>query len=196
MARHEKGSRLRRIQGITWAIPATGAQRRIRALIRLGWTSTDIAQAAGWSHRNAVLRILNGQHGRPCRWVERKTYYAISEVYERMSMELPPMNSYRARSRTIAASKGWPPPLAWDDIDDPNERPDLGGHDTAPDLIAVQRFVDGEEITLSRSERVEAVRLMAKRGIPDTEAGRRLGISDRTVMRIRVANGIASGWAA
>src|SRR3546814_4274182 len=31
-----------------------------------------------------------------------------------------------ATTKRRAARAGWPPPLAWDNIDDPNETPDLG----------------------------------------------------------------------
>jgi len=125
IARYEKATKYRKQAGIVWAIPAAGTQRRIQALMALGWTSTDIAQVCGYRHRNSVLRVLNGQGGRPCRWVERQTFRNIAAAYERLSMTLPEQTGYRKRARTIAQSKGYAPPLAWDDdsIDDPAAKP-------------------------------------------------------------------------
>ena len=122
LARDEKRRRLDKLRGGR-AVPAIGAQRRIRALMRLGWTSTDIAQAAGCHERNYVLRILNGQKGKPTTWLERKTDKAIRDVYERLSMRLPDPAPHRARTRALAERRGYPPPLAWDDIDNPDEEP-------------------------------------------------------------------------
>jgi hypothetical protein len=50
-------------------------------------------------------------------------------VYERLSMTLPPETTTAekcdaTRSRGIARRNGWLPPLAWNNIDDPSERPD------------------------------------------------------------------------
>lgn len=122
MARYEKAGRLARLNGGR-AVPAIGTQRRIQALMRLGWTSTDIATEAGWQHRNGVLRILNGQKGRPTRWVERKTADTIAAIYARLSMQTPEMTPTRARTRARAERLGYAPPLAWDDIDNPDEQP-------------------------------------------------------------------------
>lgn len=144
-SRYEKESRLIRIQGGRRSVPAIGAQRRIQGLMRLGWSSTDIAKAAGWSNRNYVLRVINGQKGKPTTWLEARTDNTIREVFERMAMKLPEMTPIRARTRSLAAKKGYLPPLAWDDIDNPNERPvgvtnDHRAKDTI-DPIVVERFL-------------------------------------------------------
>lgn len=116
-ARYEKQSRWIRHNGGRRSVPVIGAQRRIQALMALGWTSEDIRQAAGWRHRNYVLRILEGQKGKPCRWLERHTHDTICAVFDQLCMVLPPDSPYRRRSATIARNKGYLPPLAWDDID-------------------------------------------------------------------------------
>ena len=126
ISRYQKQIRLNQRRGTRLSVPAVGAQRRIQALMTLGWTSEDIATEAGYTHRNQVLRILNGQKGKPCTWLERKTHETIAELFERMAMQVPPMDRYRRRARTMAERRGWLPPLAWDDIDDPAEQPRLG----------------------------------------------------------------------
>lgn len=181
-ARYEKRGKIRRARGETWAIPALGAQRRIRALIRLGWTSTDIAAAAGWNDRNYVLRILHGQSGRPCQWVERKTHAAIADVYERLSMVIPPHAPHRARSRSMAEKKGWPPPLAWENIDDPDEQPTRWEYrarhakDATPDNhvdpVVVMRLLEGDRVPATKAEKEAAMEQWVADGGSQAELAR------------------------
>jgi len=123
IAAYEKRGRTNRHRGVTRAVPAIGAQRRIQALMALGWTSADIAAAAGWRDRNRVLCILNGQKGKPTTWVQRGTHDTICDVFRRLAMRIPEHAPHRARTRTMARRKGYAPPLAWDNIDNPREKP-------------------------------------------------------------------------
>lgn len=153
IAAYEKRGRWHRHNNIPRAVPAIGSQRRIQALMALGWTSEDIALAGRWHHRNAVLRILNGQKGKPCNWVERSTHQRVHDVFEKLCMTIPEMNGYRKRCRTIALNKGYVVPLAWDDIDN-DTAPNLGEH-TRRDLLA-----DFDELVgLGESEHQAARRL-------------------------------------
>lgn len=156
IARYEKATKYRRHAGITWAIPALGVQRRIQALMRLGWTSTDIAYECGLNNRNGVLRVLHGQKGKPCVWVERKTYRRFAEVYERLSMTVPEHSAVRARTRSIAERRGYMPPLAWDDIDLDLE-PNLAGESTAIDDVKVQRVLNGLAQDCNLDERIQVI---------------------------------------
>lgn len=124
MARYEKASRLARLRGGR-SVSALGAQRRLQALMRLGWSSNAIAVAADLPHRNHVWRIVNGQNGKPTTWLQLSTDRWVRDVYDRLSMEIP-SGPYANRTRLFAERNGWPPPLAWVDIDDPNERPVIG----------------------------------------------------------------------
>ncbi|MEU6628352.1 hypothetical protein ABZ905_08670 [Streptomyces parvus] len=56
------------------------------------------------------------------------------------------------------------------------------------DLVAVERAASlrGDCPELQPAEVLEAVRVMAGRGMSDVAIGRRLGLSDKTVMRRRV----------
>lgn len=96
-------------------IDSTGSARRIRALMALGWRYSDIDAAAGydgprptWSHN-----IVNQAR------VHVDTAAKVDAVYRQLGMTLGPS----VRVRNVAAKRGWAPPLAWDNIDDPNERP-------------------------------------------------------------------------
>lgn len=156
-----KLGRLRKAEGRPRAVPVLGPQRRVMALMALGWTTQDIANAAGMSHRAKVSQILHGQKGRPARWITRTTEAKITAAYELLSMRIPPHTRARARTRTIATRRGYHPPLAWDDIDDPNEQPAA----TTPvdeDLVdeaVVLRILAGEwRLTATHAERVEVCR--------------------------------------
>jgi hypothetical protein len=46
----------------------------------------------------------------------------VRDIYDQLSMQIPE-GRYVARTRNHAERMGWPPPLAWDDIDDPDECP-------------------------------------------------------------------------
>lgn len=188
-ARYEKRGKVRRSRGETWAIPSLGAQRRIQALMRLGWTSADIAAAAGWNHRNRVSQVLNGQAGKPCRWVERKTHLAISEAYERLSMRLPTPAPHRARTATIAARKGWPPPLGWDDIDTdlaPTSAPAAGPWEEHYDEAMVLRVINRgtRPRKLTTTEAAEVVRRLIARGLSTREIADLYGLKVERYYRV------------
>lgn len=152
LARDEKARRLDKLRGGR-AVPAIGAQRRLRALMALGWSSNAIATHAGLPDRNHVLRVLNGQKGKPTTWVERKTHEWVCRVYDDLSMTVP-TTPYAARTRAYATARGWSPPLAWDHIDDATEQPKgcpqglvedaLPIRATDPDPVVVNRILAGE----------------------------------------------------
>lgn len=104
------------LYGTRRRIDATGTQRRIRALMALGWTSRHIADLCGWTSAEAVTEINKDR-----RFVYLATAEKIADAYERLCMTPGPSPQTKAR----AARKGWPPPLAWDDdrIDDPTYHP-------------------------------------------------------------------------
>lgn len=115
-ARYEKRRRFNNHRGTPLAVPALGAQRRIQALACLGWTTGDVAQAAGWTNQR-VRQILDGQKGRPCIWLRRDTDQTIRAIYADLATRAPEDNQYRRRARAHAKRLGWAPPQAWRDID-------------------------------------------------------------------------------
>lgn len=94
------------------AIDATGTRRRLQALQRLGHRSQDIAAHMGTPGLK-FNRIYAAQ------FLQARTVEKVRQVYERLSGT--PGVSDVTRRRAIA--KGWLPPLAYNNIDDPNERP-------------------------------------------------------------------------
>lgn len=189
-ARYEKEGRLARLSGGR-AVPALGAQRRMQALMRLGWSSDRIAAAAGLPHRNHVLRIINGQKGKPTSWITRRTNEWVSDVYDQLSMKIP-TGPLVGRTRAHAERLGYLPPLMWDNIDDPDERPHKGTdhrRKTDVDHGNVQRAMAGDKIRLTKAERFEVVRRMRAQGWSLVRIEKHVGLTkaERYVERESVA---------
>lgn len=137
-----------------------GAGRRCRALHAIGWTWVAIAAEAGVT----VKRIEETAYSK---WevMEARHDAAIRAAYDRLCMTTPSSESLHVRgaitsARKRAARYEWPPPLAWDDIDNPNEQPDLlGDADTdAYDEVVVLRWLDGDRLPTTPAERAEIAR--------------------------------------
>lgn len=93
-------------------VDALGTVRRIQALTAIGWTLTDTGRALGWTSSNLGLLLRQDK-------VLRRTADAVAGLYERRSGTTGPSG----RARRMAAARGWVPPLAWTNIDDPREKP-------------------------------------------------------------------------
>jgi len=137
--------------------PSLGTIRRIQALQAIGWSVPEIAKRAGIHHQH----IYNlHRHAT----VYTSTAAAISEVYEQMAMTLPPESTTgerisATRARNHARRKGWLPPLAWTNIDDPDEHPDLTATDDLPDPVVVERILGGDfALRATKAERWEVIR--------------------------------------
>jgi transcriptional regulator with XRE-family HTH domain len=102
-------------------IDATGARRRIHALMCLGWTQVEQAERIGWTPKN-YTRLHHST------LVRAVTARAIRAMYDDLSMTVAPDSPGATYARGLAKRRGYAPPLAWDDdtIDDPNAKPDLG----------------------------------------------------------------------
>ena len=102
-------------QGV-W-VPAHGARRRLQALAALGWSTRVIAEKIG-SHYRPLLKISSGERES----VRLDNHQRIARVFRELSAVVPSGHSANI-TRGWAAKNGYAPPLAWDDIDDPRERP-------------------------------------------------------------------------
>jgi len=98
-------------------MPREGAARKIRALAAAGHELRSIAAELGMKPQ-ALANIIHDYKPSAGR-VTRKTWDKVDDLYQRLHMTPGPSS----RTKAIAAKRGWPPPLAWDDIDDPNETP-------------------------------------------------------------------------
>lgn len=169
-------------------VPAYASQRRLRALAALGWRLEDIDAHMEGQRAKAI----NGNT-----WVYGKVHRRIAAVYEELSGSLGPSD----RTRRQALARGFAPPLAWDDIDDPGERPDVTAVDETPvewspkfgpcshvdgvDQVAVERALDGQAVNLSPLERHRVVVEGTDKGLSSAELAAILHTTSRTITRHR-----------
>jgi hypothetical protein len=120
--------------------------QRVRGLIALGYSKTWIAGQLG------IGRALQlGEYVVTARNAEK-----VRVLVDRYGATPGP--SLRARS--YAAGRGWTPDLIWQA--DADADPSLDG--PVLDEVAIERACDGEQVHLTRAERLEAVRRLATRG--------------------------------
>lgn len=103
------------------AVCGVGTARRLQALINRGWTQHRLAAALSVNPSN-FAGLLDGSQVRQHSRVE------VSELFEQL-WDVPPPRSTEAertsadRAQLLAARRGWAPPMAWVDIDDPAAKP-------------------------------------------------------------------------
>lgn len=138
--------------------PGVGAQRRIRALVAMGFPFSALAQRLGVSQ--AVLESL------PEKGLIRVALWeSIDRLYDELSMTSEAPNpAVRDWARDV---QGWAPPLAWDDdeIDDYRARPHRPRGLKSLDPVAVERRLNGERsinLTLADQEAIVKVALSQK----------------------------------
>lgn len=154
---HETQRRRDADKGIRYTVPAIGTQRRFRALMRLGWTSQHIGDRIGWTADHVQIILIQRKQ------VNRRTAEKVAAAYDEMCMTLGPSKITRSR----AERNGWPPPLAWDDIDDPAEQPvtvSAPRSHTDVDEAVVERVLAGEKLPATRAEKDEIVRRWRAQG--------------------------------
>lgn len=141
-------------------VDGTGTRRRLQALVAVGWPQIELARRSGLDKLtiNDQVHVSPTAYGSTARTV-RDLYDALWNVnpltcgiWERWVNE----------ARTLAVTKGWAPPGAWDDdyIDSPAAQPDTGEE--------VARYVAITE---------DATWLMETQGYTPAQAAFRLGIT-------------------
>lgn len=123
-------------------VPDIGTRRRIQALMTLGHGHADIAEAAG---RGRVASWTANLLHQPGQWVTQTNAEAVRAAYRHLSTRAG-TNGWARRSAT---QRGYPGPLAWDDIDDPYASPDLTEDEPSPscrgiDLEGLEWILDQE----------------------------------------------------
>lgn len=152
-----------------YAVPIYRVQRRVQALIALGYTQPWIAEQIGVTQAR-IWQFIRGRQEH----VTPDTFEKVDDLYRRFSMTLPPTTTKRekyaaSRARETATRNRYRPPLAWDDIDNPDEKPCRGrdlthSHDEV-DPVVVQRFLEGDwGIRTTKAERFEITARWLDRG--------------------------------
>jgi hypothetical protein len=171
-------------------VPLYRVRRRLQALQALGWSLSEIGSRCGWNSRN-LLAIVRDNTWRPREAVSAATFAKIDAAYHELSMALPPFNRSTSNVRNRAARNGWLPPLAWDNIDDPAERPRRGHTRTAKtdiDPVVIERMLAGDRVPMTTAERRAVVNTMRERGYSFLRIEARTGISKPERLVDRVAS--------
>ncbi|CAM2953906.1 hypothetical protein [Skermania piniformis] len=147
-------------------VDATGARRRLRALVAAGWTHTELAHRLGTTVSH-VGRTLHADR------VTARRADDIAKLYAELQMRPGPS----VRARRHAARHDWPLPLEWDEdtIDDPDTEPVRSRHTAAS----------------TRRERIERVAELTAAGLSAKRIADRLGVTQRAVTRYRRAGAVA-----
>uniref|UniRef100_UPI003F49ACFE helix-turn-helix domain-containing protein n=1 Tax=Nocardia suismassiliense TaxID=2077092 RepID=UPI003F49ACFE len=155
-------------------MPPLGAARRIRALIAFGYAPTYLRRRLGVSR--TIMRQLTG---RPLRAATHDDVTAIpADLHCRIArlfaeLQLHPGPSDTARA--LGRQHGWALPLMWDEdrLDDPEAEP------------VDCRRTPGRACRDRTAELREQVGLQSRPGATARQIAARLGVSERTVARIR-----------
>lgn len=161
-------------------ICARGTIRRLQALAFMGWETAEISHRTGVS-RPTLSAIRAGR--RP--GVNITTARRVAQAYELLAMQPGPDRLTALEAR----EQGWAPPLAWDDIDEEDGQLPLEPAAEVLDEVALQRAMAGQSAATG-STRIEAVRRLTEAGESAATIAGLLGVSSRTVQRLRTAHNI------
>ena len=152
---------LRRMGRINPQVSAVGTRRRLQALMAIGWDQHSLAVEVGVTNTRIsnLVRGINPE-------VTSQTAARVALVYDRLSMTARDGTKAARYARTVARRQGWPPPLAWDDIDHDPEPPAPDVPDIDVDEAVVHRVLAGERLPANTAERAEIVRRWLDSGRP------------------------------
>lgn len=167
-------------------VDGTGTARRVQALMFMGWTGEELMRRTGLSEAS-IYRPAAGGH------VTVRVRDTIAVLYDELWDQEPsqatPSEAFTVRRAKLRARRlGYVSPLAWDDIDDPEEKPQRGqryGLRERNDGVVIQSALDGEKPQLSPLETREVVATLHRDRWSDLRIAEWVGVSDRTVARIR-----------
>ncbi|TGB11578.1 helix-turn-helix domain-containing protein [Streptomyces sp. MZ04] len=152
-------------------IDGTGTRRRIQALVWMGWTFTMLGPHLG-IHPRQLTDLARADR------VTAATARKVADGYRTIQTWQPGNHGVPRASQTmarnIAAHECWHGPLDWDDIDDPNCKPDDGNRSEAKASTKPKVYADPQRVA----------RLTAA-GKSAAEIAQQLGCHQRTVVRAR-----------
>lgn len=145
-------------------VSRVGVQRRIEALLYMGWTCEILKRDYGINPSTAY------QQGR---WVSRSTYDKVARAYEELAHRVGPSKNGRTRCR----NRGYLGPMHWDDIDHDPEPATATEIEPVVDEVAIMRRMGGERVALSRAEKVALVAMAQALGWSYRDITERTGIT-------------------
>lgn len=136
-------------------VPSYGTNRRLRALVAIGYTQDYLAQRLGLSPGNATHLFLGpprtprGKRPRITALIARK----VATLYEELQETDGPSDAARRRAQRL----GWLPPIAWDEdtIDLPHawlDRQAARYFGTAPPQSFTSTYVELRELGCTNAE--------------------------------------------
>jgi hypothetical protein len=143
-------------------VPVVGMSRRLNALMAIGYDFPAMSQLSGLPV-NTLKGVAQSRRANTYRHVAER----VCELYRQRSMI--PGGSVRAV--TWAKRQGYAPPLAWDDIDDPNAEPQGVGfdprprHQRLPPGAELVFLLDGGESVASLATRFEVKEFTVERAL-------------------------------
>lgn len=152
----------------TMQVDALGSRRRLQALMVVGH-SVRVAASASRITRDSAHDIALGRQTT----VRADVAERIANAYTQLAFRPPASNKFTKRTRNLAAARGWHGPLAWDDIDDPNEHPETEQ--------PVENELSRNELAAVRRAEIEHLDGF---NLPTHEIATRLGIGESTVAAI------------
>lgn len=166
-------------------VPAVGTQRRLQALVAIGWSQSKLAAHIGTSQANIWNFLFRGAPT-----VRRDTHERVARLYAELWNTAPEHGGWRSlnaynRSRNYAAARGWLPPAAWDDIDTDPEPPAVDRDPDYVDDAAVELAIAGHQVPLTAAERCAAVTILNRQHLNDHAIAALLHLDPRSVLRIR-----------
>lgn len=152
----------------TWVfVPAAGTVRRLQALALAGWPLTEISDRCGIS-----ANTLRGVRASGRQLVRYRTAAAVTKAFTDLWNLDPARAGVPARTaaivRGVARSAGYVSALAWDDLDDPDAVPNVGGTSKP-----------------SAADRLEDFDWLTRTGVTGDQAASRLGVSLETIEKYR-----------
>lgn len=176
-------------------VASIGTVRRLQGLVAIGHTQVTLARRLRWRQEN-FASVINGQ-------LPRVTP-AIADSVEMLFLELwahPVQTAAGERVREVARRRGWVSPLAWDDIDDPAELPNVAGRSLRPadpfdldgptiEVTVVARAVRGERTKVTTAERRLAVAALHALHWEDDRMAAAMCVTELTIRSDRTALGL------
>ena len=165
--RAETAERLLSVPYVPTFLDPLGARRRLQALCALGYPQNWLADKLG-TNQGYVWTLITGRSTR----ITRRVHERIDALYRAYEMRPAPQGRSATLARRSAERHGWVVPLAWSDIDDPDETPQ----------------VDTERVT-----KQDKLRDLIDMGVSDrNELARRVGSSVKDVETYLRRRGVAA----
>lgn len=162
-----------------WVSPR-GVQRRIEALMFMGWRQADIAEIGGWCGKQRIQELTRRKLVHP------STVERVDQVYRALCMKRGPS----PETRYYAKRKGYVGPLAWDDIDNDPEPTGIPSgyqrqHDTQPDMMIVRAVIDGARSPegISVADRRAVALILRTKGWTVPQVAARLRTSEEVISK-------------